>query len=139
VEKQLNDITIAPMEQPVPLRNRGWFQQNDSRINRQGRPKGSKLAAQRGGTLANLAPRTDRLMVLLVPARGLVWRLRRKLAPWITNLPEDVQVVGCHLDAARDSLVLVLRSKTFPRIAQGTLIPQFKPAHEGLRWRRPNS
>jgi hypothetical protein len=109
---------------PPPARNRGWFQKRDHRINREGRPRGSKAAE--GG--ADRAPRADRLMLLVLPERDLASHLRGEKAPRIANLPADCEIVSSRRDAARGVVVLRIRSKDFPRIAKGAPIPEFKPA-----------
>jgi hypothetical protein len=121
---------------PAPPANRGWFRPGDGRINREGRPRGSKAAAPEGADPAGCAPRTDRLKVVRLRERDLAWRLTRQNAPWMTNLPADVRIVGCRVDAARRGVVLTIWSKSFPRVARGTRIPEFVPAFNGLRWRR---
>lgn len=125
------------VNEPAPNRNHGWFRPGDRRINREGRPKGSsKSSRQPSSPAVDRAPCADRLQVLVVPTRDLARRLRWKLAPWITNLPEDAEIVSCRVDAARDTVAFVLRSNTFPRIAAGAVIPVFVPRFEGLRWQR---
>jgi hypothetical protein len=124
-----------PVEMP-PKRNPGWFKPGDQRINREGRPRGSKAASEAGSAPADRAPCADRLMLLVLPERDLAWRLSRGDSPWIKNLPADFEIVGCRVDAARAAVALVIRWKAFPRIAQAAVIPEFKPAFNGLRWRR---
>jgi hypothetical protein len=51
---------------PEPRRNRGWFRSGDARINREGRPRGSKAAAPSGDHPADRAGRADRLMRVFV-------------------------------------------------------------------------
>jgi hypothetical protein len=130
------------MEQQVeqrpnePPKNRGWFQRGDRRINREGRPKGSKAGSEEGSAPTDRAPWADRLMLLLLRGRDLAFRLGHDKAPWIVNLPVDCEIVACRMDVSGESVALVIRSQTFPRIARGALIPEFKPAYNGLRWRR---
>jgi hypothetical protein len=119
-----------------PGRNRGWFRPGDRRINREGRPRGSKAGSHEGSAPADRAPCADRFMLLVLPARDLAWRLTKQNAPWIVNLPADFEIVGSRADAARGAVVLVIRSQTFPRIAKGAVIPRFNPELYGLRWRR---
>ena len=99
--------------------NRGWFKPSDGRINRLGRPLGRRPSAQEGFSPGELAPRSDRLMLLCIPARDLAWRLSRYKAPWIVNLPADFEIVASRVDAV-GNVALVVRSKAFPRIAKGT-------------------
>jgi len=106
---------------PAPRKNAGWFQRGDQRINRGGRPRKEWAA------FTDRAPRADRLMLLWVPTRDFGQRLTRDHASRIVNLPQDYQIVGCRLDAARDSLALTIRSEAFERIARGQPIPEFTP------------
>jgi hypothetical protein len=85
---------------------------------------------------ADRAPSEDRLMLLVLPGADLAWRLRREIAPWINNLPTDVEFVSSRLDVDRSAVVFAMRSKTFPRIARGAPIPEFSPRFNGLLWRR---
>lgn len=117
-------------------RNPGWFQPGDRRINREGRPRGSKVGPEQRSVAAVRAPRADRLRLLVLPGCDLAWRLTNQNAPWIVNLPVDFEVVGCVQAATPDVFALVIRSETFPRIARGAPIPEFKPTFNGLRWRR---
>ncbi len=133
----MKDLVENVVDERAPSRNRGWFQAGDVRINREGRPKGSKAALPAKSLLADRAPCADRLKVLFVPRRELENRLQRQNAPWIVNLPGDVQMVACRLDAERDSFAIVIRSREFPRIARGALVPDFNPEYNGLKWRRP--
>jgi hypothetical protein len=71
-----------------------------------------------------------------VPRRDLAHRLTSDRAPWIVNLPPDFEIVACRVDAARDAVILVIRSETFPRVATGAPIPEFAPEFHGLKWRR---
>lgn len=118
----------------LPRVNRGWFQRGDRRINREGRPRGSKATQRHRAEGVERAQRPDRLMVLVVPRGDLLLRLCRPHAPWIINLPNDFEVVGCRLDAARD-MVLLIRSEAFPRVAEGAPIPEFEPDYNGLKFR----
>jgi hypothetical protein len=121
---------------PAPRANRGWFRPKDERINREGRPRGTKAAAPAGADPADRAPRADRLRRLVVPERDLAWRLASIKAPRVANLPSDFQIVGCRVDAARRVVVLTIRSGSFPRVARGAPIPEFEPAFDGLLYRR---
>jgi hypothetical protein len=134
-EGMQEQATTLPVETP-PKRNRGWFQPSDRRINREGRPRGSKAGSEEGSAPAVRAPRADRLRLLVVPGRDLAWRLTNQNAPWMVNLPADFEIVGCAHTAARGAVALVIRSKAFPRIARGTLIPEFTATFNGLKWRR---
>jgi hypothetical protein len=128
-------VATLPVETP-PKRNAGWFQRGDPRINRQGRPKRPEAGLEEGKAPAIRAACADRLMLVVVPGPDLVWRLRRQNSPWIPNLPEGAEVVGCAHLAARDAVALVIRSEEFPYVARGAAIPEFKPQFNGLIWRR---
>jgi hypothetical protein len=132
MEEQLENLPAEPR----PKRNRGWFRPGDRRINREGRPLGSKALLEEGSPAADRAPCADRLMLLVVSGRDLAFRLSHHKGPVIVNLPADAQVVACRVDAARDAVALVIRSQEFPRIARGAPVPEFMPRFEGLRWRR---
>jgi hypothetical protein len=119
---------------PPPKNNVGWFRKGDPRINREGRPRGSKAGCEPGSGAGDRAPRTDRLMVLLMSGRELAHRISHRDAPWIKNLPADFQIVACRVDPVRAAVALVIRSKTFPRVARGAVIPEFAVAFDGLRW-----
>ena len=134
VEKLAAATAVAP--EPGPRVNRGWFRPGDGRINRQGRPLGSRAAVPAGADPADRAPRADRLRRLVVPERDLAWRLASIKAPCVANLPPDFQIIDCRVDAARQGVVLVIRSDTFPRVARGAPIPEFEPAFDGLLFRR---
>ncbi len=129
MEEQANNV--AGGSAPEPRRNRGWFKPGgDPRINRDGRPRDEWAACP------DRAPRADHLKLLWVPGKALVHRLSHQNAPWLNNLPAGCKVVAIRLDAARDAVALVIRSETFPRIARGAPIPEFKPEFDGLRWGR---
>jgi hypothetical protein len=132
MEEQADNLTGVP--EPVPPRNRGWFRPGDPRVNREGRPRGSKAAT---GQAVDRAPRADRLVLLWVPAWELAFRLTHGLAPWWTvNLPKGFRIVGSRVDAARDAVALVIRSQTFPRVARGAPIPEFEPELKFDEWLR---
>lgn len=130
-------LAVGSVAGPVARPNRGWFAPGDRRINRQGRPRGSKSAAAGGIDPADCAPQADRLKRLLLPATEMVWHLGRPQGFWLSNLPADVEIVAARVDAGQ--VVFVLRSSTFPPVARGALIPALVPAFNGLRWRRDNS
>jgi hypothetical protein len=128
MEEQLDN---RPAESP-PRTNRGWFRPGDRRINREGRPRGSPKAGPE--EQADRAPAADRVMLLVLPARAVAYRLTHERGAWIANAPRDIEIVGSRVDVARGALVFVLRSAAFPRIAKGAVIPQFTPEFNGLRW-----
>jgi hypothetical protein len=96
IEEQAVAVAVAP--EPAPRTNQGWFQAGDERINRQGRPRGSKASVPEGTHPADCAPRADRLVRLVVDERDLAWRLASIKAPCVANLPPDFQVVACRFD-----------------------------------------
>src|SRR5262245_6011915 len=87
------DMSQSAHREPVP--NKGRFQRGDARINRDGRPRGSKAGADADG--AFLARRADRLMQVVVPARRAVRRLGRYV-PKLVNLPPDVEMTDSRVD-----------------------------------------
>jgi hypothetical protein len=123
-----------PAPAPPPKLNRGWFKAGDGRINRGGRPRGSKATVPAGTHPADCAPRADRLKRLVLDEPVLAGSLACAKAPLVINLPDDFRVVGCRFDAERQRAVLVLRSATFPRVAKGALIPKFEPQFRHLMW-----
>jgi hypothetical protein len=82
----------------------------------------------------DLAPADDQLMRLLVPRHELARRLRSWKCWYIRNLPDDYEIVGARVDEGRDAAVLTIRSKTFPWVAKGTLIPELRAAGDGVHW-----
>ena len=119
---------------PPPKSNRGWFKPGDQRINRRGRPVGSKADPGEEAGPADRAAVTDGLMVLRLPSKLLACRIAFERGPWLTNLPVDFQIVSSRIDASQGLLVLVLRSASFQRVARGAVIPEFRPQFNGLRW-----
>jgi hypothetical protein len=132
---QLVEEPAGLSRDPEPRRNRGWFRAGDRRINREGRPFGSKATASTD-VCPDLAVRPDRVKRLFVRERDLAWRLTRQFAPWYVNLPGDFEIVACRVDSHRSGVIFIIRSKSFPRIAKGTTIPDIEPAFNGLKWRR---
>jgi hypothetical protein len=121
---------------PEPKRNRGWFRPADSRINREGRPRGSlKDATREGRPVGDRAPQSDRLKVLTLRMREVAHRLTHRDAFWIVNLPADFEIVASRLDTDENAVAFIIRSAAFPMIAKGALIPEFAPEFHGLRWK----
>ncbi len=90
---------------------------------------------------ADRARSEDRLMLLFLPARVLAAcvsprgnRLCAHKRPWVDNLPDHFEIVGCRLDAARGGLTFTIRSPAFSPIARGAPIPEFAPKWYGLQW-----
>jgi hypothetical protein len=132
MEKLATQNADNPSPEPPREANRGWFTAGDGRINRGGRPRGRKAAA---GETRPVAKRADCIKVLMIPARDLVWRLKNKLAPWIVNFPADLEIVDCEVDEDSDMVHYIVRSKRFPRIAAGSIIPPFSADFNGLIFR----
>jgi hypothetical protein len=82
----------------------------------------------------DLAPADDQLMRLLVPRHELTRRLRSPKCWYFTNLPEDYAIVSARVDGGRDAVVFVIRSRAFPQVAKGMLIPEFRPEGDGVHW-----
>jgi hypothetical protein len=129
MDEHIEQVADGPMPEPAARRNRGWFRPGDARINKEGRPRGSKAA---DGPPADRAERADRVMRLFVGGRELACCLSRPKAPWVSNLPADFKVVGCRVDESRGGVVFVVRSDSFRRVARGAPIPEFQPQFNGL-------
>jgi hypothetical protein len=114
-----------------PKTNRGWFRGADRRINREGRPRGSKRVPDK---VVDRAPCADRLCVLFVPLQRLRRRIRNQNGFWIPNLPGDFEIVSVRVDTAQQRVAFVIRSRAFPRIAKGAEIPEFAGSWCGLMW-----
>jgi hypothetical protein len=134
MDETIEKLAGGPVPEAAPRRNRGWFGPADQRINREGRPRGSKAAAQVEGHPADRARRADRLKRAFVGERVLTCCLTQQVAPWVINLPLDFRIVGCQVDTARQGVVFTIRSETFPRVARGAPIPEFEPEFNGLKW-----
>jgi hypothetical protein len=98
--------------------NAGWFRPADARINREGRPRGSRKVAL-GVAAEDRATQADRLGLLRFPGGELLEILGYRLG---RHWP-DGQIVGARVDSATGELVLALRSPIFARVATGALIP----------------
>src|SRR5262245_28678446 len=96
--------------EPPPQKNRGWFQPGDRRINRDGRPLGSKKAGP--GEQQDGAPCADRLMLLALPERHVAFRLTHLKGGWVVNAPGDLEIVSSRGDSARGVVIFVIRSET---------------------------
>jgi hypothetical protein len=118
----------------APKQNRGWFQAGDQRINKEGRPRGSKKAAAEDA--ADRAPAADRLKLLTLPLGWFAHRLGNHRSWHVVNLPPGLKIVAARVDAARGVVIFTISAPTFPRVAQGAPIPEFKPGLEGLRFAR---
>lgn len=135
MEKLAENAAGEGVPGPVAKTNRGWFRPGDGRINREGRPRGSKAACQQQGQHAYLAPYTGRLQLLFFPKKDFLHRLSHGDAIWVVNLPDDWKIIACRIDAAQNAFALTIWSQLFPRIAKGTPIPEFRPVWNGLRWK----
>jgi hypothetical protein len=131
MEDTSEKLAATPYDSPARRANRGWFRAGDRRINREGRPRGMQTG-QSGESCTRV---TDRVMAFFVPQRELGSMLTQCKAPWITNLPRAFRLVDCRVDNERDGVVFVIRSESFPRIARGTVIPEFEANFHGLIWR----
>jgi hypothetical protein len=120
MEEVANNVPATPLPQPPPRTNAGWFQRGDQRINRDGRPKKSWAAYE------DRAPRAGRFMLLWLPTQDFCQRLTSTGAPGVVNLPPDCTAISSRVDSARDAIAFVIQSETFPRIAKGAPIPEFK-------------
>lgn len=136
MEEHVEKLPDGPIQETET--NPGWFRPGDARINREGRPRGSKAAPAEAIPPADRAPRADRLMLLRVPGQEVVFHLTHRKAPWFVNLPKDVEIVGCDVDSTHN-IVFTIRSTAFPRIARGAPIPMFVPKFEGLMWRKTDN
>src|SRR5262245_39961242 len=112
--------------------NAGWFRPGDRRINREGRPRGSKIVKD-NSPAPHRTGEADRVMLLFVPSKDMPLCLGPQKAPRVTNLPKDTEIVGGDMDHERDGMVLKIRSSEFPRIAAGAVIPDFEPTYCGGR------
>jgi hypothetical protein len=133
-KKLANPVAKRHAAKPAPrraaARNCGLFKAGDKRINRLGRPRGSKVAAKDSHP-GYLAPRTDRLMLLAIPGKGLLAHLGDRNTLPIVNLPNDVEVIASRSDPGQGVVLLTLRSQTFERVAKGTPMPEFAAVKRG--------
>jgi hypothetical protein len=121
-------LAADPIPEPLPRSNRGQFQPGDRRINREGRPQGSRKATAESVVLA---PKAERLMWLELNGPTLLGclsfgRINLRDTRFVANLPQDTRVVGCRFDATRHAVVLIIWSASFRRVARGTPIPRFE-------------
>src|SRR5262245_37736910 len=135
MDEPIEELVDELGQQPAPKTNHGWFRPGDGRINRQGRPRGSKVVTADGTLSADSAKRADRVMLLFVNGKYLTHRLASQFGPWMRGIPCDAQIIDCRVDAERKGVVLTIRSDEFPRIAKGATIPELKPEFNGLKWR----
>jgi hypothetical protein len=127
----MEEQAIAPMEGQPPKSNRAWFRPGDERINREGRPKGSRISAKPDPSTW-LATSTDRVQTLFVQMSFQRCWMKRFSGPRVANLPPDFQIVGSRFDNARNGVVYLIRSQSFPRIARGAPVPQFNAHFDGV-------
>ena len=116
---------------PLPAKpNSGWFKPGDARINRRGRPIGSD-AGRRGPGKRQYG----RLKTLFVPGSDMRLYLTAPNGPFLTNLPNDFEIVGASVDPVRQGLVLTVYSESFEIVKRGRPIPEFPPDYNGLAYR----
>lgn len=130
--EELAEAVATP--QPVPVPNRGHFRPGDPRINRGGRPKGAVAAA---GRHARGQLPCGRLQELILHEADLCHRLAHEMSYWITNLPEDAEIVGVRMDRETKGITFLLHSERFPLVEEGQPVPHFQPACYGMKWRQP--
>ena len=135
MDEQTGKPAVELAQELAIPRNPGWFRTGDRRINREGRPRGKKGAAE---SPACLARRSDRLMRMFVEGYVVTAMLTQMSSPCLVNLPSDTRIVECQLDAARKGFVLTIRSSEFPRVARGTPIPEKRPEFNGLKFCKTN-
>jgi hypothetical protein len=76
------------------------------------------------------ADRTDRLMRLTFTAEGLCDQLQRgRRHVLVGNHPADCEIIYGHF-YPNGAVIFIIRSQSFPRIVQGSLIPKFEPRLE---------
>jgi hypothetical protein len=118
---------------PQGTKNKGWFRPGaDVRRNKRGRPRGKRPQSP----CQDVARICGRFKLLLLPGQDFVGKLIWKVGPWVENMPGDVEIAACRVDAGRRLLVLTLKSATFERVAKGTPIPEFRATWQGLKFRR---
>lgn len=132
---------MAAAETPPPAppikQNKGWFRPgHDARRNPEGRPRGSKGPPPAQAKVPELrAERTDRVMWFGYLTK---W-LREHLHPFgrecttISNLPADYEIVGCRV-YHNGYMAVIVRSKRFPRVARGAMIPEFAKQQQRRRF-----
>jgi hypothetical protein len=125
MDQPTEKLVAEPAAAPTPKSNRGWFRAGDERINKQGRPRGSR---KRTAGVADVARRADRLKRLEVEGELLMRLLRRGLrnepgGAWKCAQLHGVRLAGCRFDEDRGTAVLILWSESFPRVARGAPIP----------------
>jgi hypothetical protein len=70
--------------------------------------------------------RPSRVMRMFVPWPHLLAHFTGKRDGfWLRNLPPDTRPVSCVLDRARSGVKFLIRSETFPEVAEGEPIPEF--------------
>jgi hypothetical protein len=112
---------VRPAKKPNP----SWFKPGDARINRQGRPKGTKAVKQLSGHLVRL----------VVPGQYILFRyIRGELGPYMgTYLPPDVKIVDAQFDPERNVVLLTLSHPSFAEVQKGQPLPEMKNWQGRLR------
>lgn len=67
-----------------------------------------------------------RLMRLTLWETSLFTVLRGGTGRWVYGIPADAHVVACEADTSQRALRLVIRSVTFPEVAEGEPIPELE-------------
>jgi hypothetical protein len=133
MEKQAESTSVLGLTKG----NRGWFRKGDPRINRRGRPHGSKSAPADMDMPVERADATDRLMVLYLPDSLLLLRLYRDDEfGSVTNLPSGCAIVNCRLHAEHKVFAIQIRHYSFPLVARGTVLPEFRAEFHSMVFAR---
>ena len=128
------DVPFQELGQQTGVKpNRGWFLPSDPRINREGRPRGSKSAKSSAKSSGCCTAKADRVVRVLLRPSDLAHRLTNQQSAWLVGLPQDVEIIDTFVEGG--AVHLVIRSQTFARIGRGMPIPVFQPEFNGLRWR----
>src|SRR5207253_1609704 len=98
--EQTEKLAVAEVPAPAAGPNLGRFRPGDRRINREGRPRGSKAAEAAESPPADCARQADRMMWFSFPEPELIHRFSCHSGFWLRNLPRDTQVVDSRVDAA---------------------------------------
>lgn len=125
MDAQTQKLAVETTQKPKRKPNRGSFRPGDKRINREGRPTGSKLYEVESPL--DLAQRTDRVLRMFVRDSVLCSCISQIQGPRISNLPDDFRIVGCRRAPELAGTYFIVRSDRFSRVARGAEIPEFEP------------